>query len=72
MERQHGPNKPGGADRILSGLRIIARALASDHALALSAAAKAASPRRSLAEVRALYLARAQGGDPHVPVAPKT
>ena len=47
------------ADRVYSVMRAIARAVAADHALALRAATKAeASPRRSLADVRAMYLPR--------------
>ena len=37
-------------------LRTIIRALADEHALALYAATKAASPRETLAETRALYV----------------
>lgn len=34
----------------------VARAIAADHDLALRAAAKAASPRKNLAELRAMYV----------------
>ena len=37
-------------------IRAIARAVAAEHTLALRAATKAASPRQSLAEVRAMYV----------------
>jgi hypothetical protein len=38
--------------RILSAIRAIARAVATDHARALDAAAKAQLPRKNLAELR--------------------
>ena len=41
---------------IIATLRAIARAVGAEHTLALRAAAKAASPRQSLAEVRAMYV----------------
>jgi hypothetical protein len=37
-------------------MRAVARAVAVEHALALRAAAKTASPRKNLADVRAMYL----------------
>ena len=37
-------------------IRAIVRAVAAEHTLALRAATKAASPRQSLAEVRAMYV----------------
>ena len=44
-------------ERVYSVMRATARAVAADNALALRAATKAeASPRRSLAEVRAMYV----------------
>jgi hypothetical protein len=43
-------------ERVAARILAIARAVAADHALALRAAAKAASPRRNLIEVRAMYL----------------
>ena len=46
--------------RTLSGVRAtigaILRAVTAEHTLALRAATKAASPRQSLAEVRAMYV----------------
>jgi hypothetical protein len=45
--------RPWSIARILSAIRAIARAVATDHARALDAAAKAQLPRRSLAELRA-------------------
>ncbi len=41
---------------IIATLRAIARAVGAEHRLALRAAAIAASPRQSLAEVRAMYV----------------
>lgn len=41
---------------VVATIRAIARVVAAEHTLAQCAAAKAASPRRSLAEVRAMYL----------------
>ena len=52
------PTSRWAVDRILSAIGAIARAVADDHALALRAATKAASPRRSLADVRAMYVPR--------------
>ncbi len=43
-------------NRIKANLRAIASAVAGEHARALHAAKKASSPRRSLAEVRAMYV----------------
>ena len=43
-------------DGILATIRAIVRAVAAEHTLALRAATKAASPRQSLAEVRAMYV----------------
>ena len=40
-----------------AAIRAIARVIAAEHTLALRAATKAASPRQSLAEVRAMYVA---------------
>jgi hypothetical protein len=42
-------------DRVRAALRALARAVAADHAQALDATTKAASPRKSQAEVRAMY-----------------
>jgi hypothetical protein len=39
-----------------ASIRAIARAVAAEHTLALRAATKTASPRQSLAEVRAMYV----------------
>jgi hypothetical protein len=50
-------------DRIVAAIRSIMRAVANDHALALTAAAKAESSRAKLAGVRALYLSP----QPHLP-----
>lgn len=53
-------------DGIIATLRAIVRAVTAEHTAALSAATKAASPRRSLAEVRAMYVATREsqeGGD---------
>lgn len=41
---------------VIGTLGAAARAVATEHALALRAAEKAASPRQSVAEVRAMYL----------------
>ena len=41
---------------VVATIRAIARVVAAEHSLAQHAAAKAASPRRSLAEVRAMYV----------------
>ena len=38
-------------------IRAVLRAVTAEHTLALRAATKAASPRQSLAEVRAMYVA---------------
>jgi len=43
-------------DGVGASMRALVRAVADEHALALHAAGKAASPRQSLAELRALYL----------------
>lgn len=43
-------------DKFSATIRAIAHALVAEHALALRAATKAASPRKGHAEVRALYL----------------
>ena len=43
-------------DSVNTTIRAIAHAWAAEHALALRAATKAASPRKCQAEVRALYL----------------
>ena len=53
--------------RTLGGVRAaigaILRAVTAEHTLALRAATKAASPRQSLAEVRAMYVS----SEPHQP-----
>lgn len=41
---------------VIAAIDETARAIAAEHALALRAAEKAASPRQSVAEVRAMYL----------------
>ncbi len=41
---------------VVATIRAIARLVADEHTVAQRAAAKAASPRRRLAEVRAMYL----------------
>jgi hypothetical protein len=41
---------------IIATIRAIMRMVAAEHTLALRAATKAASPRQSLAEVRAMYV----------------
>jgi hypothetical protein len=41
--------------RMLGGVRVLG-AVTAEHTLALRAATKAASPRQSLAEVRAMYV----------------
>ena len=43
-------------DRVSASMRAMSRAVAAEHTLALYSASKAASPRQSLAEVRAMYL----------------
>ena len=50
------PTSRWAVARVLSAIRVISRAVADDHALALRAATKAASPRRSVAELRAMYV----------------
>jgi len=41
---------------VSASMRAIARAVAAEHTLALNAARKAALPRHTLAEVRAMYV----------------
>ena len=41
---------------LVATIRTIARAVSAEHTLAQRAAAKAASPRQSLADVRAMYV----------------
>lgn len=50
------PTSRRTAEQVIATIRVIARAVAADHALARCAATKAASPRRNLAEVRAVYV----------------
>ena len=45
---------------VIPTIRAIIRAVAAEHTLAQRAAAKAASPRQSLAEVRAMYVPTCQ------------
>jgi hypothetical protein len=47
---------PWTLEGVGTSIRAIARAVAAEHKLALRAATKAASPRQSLAEVRAMYV----------------
>jgi hypothetical protein len=47
---------PKTRKRVTRTIRTVLWALIHEHTLALQAATKAASPRRSLAEVRAMYL----------------
>lgn len=51
-------------------IRAIVRAVASEHTLALRAAAKAALPGQSLAEVRGMYLPTQQEGSDAAPSTP--
>ena len=52
---------------VVATIRAIVRAAASEHTLALRAAARAASPRQSLADVRAMYLPAQQEGSDAAP-----
>ena len=52
LKQTYRRNQGGISDTIGSA----ARSLASEHQLALRAAEKAASPRKNLAEVRAMYV----------------
>ncbi len=52
---------------VVATIRAIMRAVASEHTLALRAAARAASPRQSLADVRAMYLPTQQEGSDAAP-----
>lgn len=54
LHLQHLPRQT--LERVNATIRAVARAVAAEHTLALHAAAKAASPRRHLAEVRAIYV----------------
>lgn len=45
---------------VVATIRAIARAVAAEHTLAQRAAARAASPRQSLAEVRAMYVPKGE------------
>ena len=48
---------PSSIERFHSKIRAAASNVAADHSLALVASAKAASPRKSLAALRAMYAA---------------
>ena len=53
----HSQPTPGRTvDGIIATIRAIVSAVTAEHAMALRAATKAASPRESLAEVRAMYI----------------
>ena len=52
LKQTYRRNQSGISDTIKGG----ARSLAADHRLALLAAEKAASPRKNLAEIRAMYV----------------
>ena len=56
LKQTYRRNQSGIADTIKGG----ARSLAADHRLALLAAEKAASPRKNLAEIRAMYVSTAE------------
>ena len=47
---------PKTRKRVTGRISTVLRAVIHEHTLALQAATKAVSPRRSLAEVRAMYL----------------
>ena len=46
----------GALDDVRATIHDVVRAIAAEHTRALRAATKAASPRQSLAEVRAMYV----------------
>ena len=50
-------SSPSNIERVHSKIRSAASSLAADHSLALVASAKAATPRKSLAALRAMYAA---------------
>jgi hypothetical protein len=52
LKQTYRRNQSGISDTITGG----ARSLAADHRLALLAAEKAASPRKNLAQIRAMYV----------------
>ena len=57
---------------VVATIRAIARLVAAEHTLAQRATAKAASPRRSLAEVRAMYVPTGDSQHEGEPVAKNT
>jgi hypothetical protein len=56
LKRIYRRNQPGMTDMIAA----VAGAVAAEHELALRAAEKAASPRKNLAEVRAMYVSASE------------
>lgn len=54
LQLQHSPRQT--LERVNAMIGAIARAVVAERSLALLAAAKAASPRQRLAEVRAMYV----------------